>query len=299
MKSLLAKWLAVLAGILVVFAIYVGVERPWMLRWGATDAETRLALPGDELVAGRGPRSTRAVTVAAPASRVWPWIAQLGQDRGGFYSFDVLENAVGCEMPRATRILPDRQTWNPGDRLWMYPPDKAEGMGSAPLVRYQPGRLLVFATRQIGTGFDEPENGIWGFLLEPRGTESSRLIVRSAGAGGMAPWMAATHYGLFEPAHFAMERRMMVNLKRLAEGRPVSRVGEIVEVALWTLTIALLLAALVELVRRQRWVRPLLVVMAAAIVFQVLTLQQPPWIVGALLVAGLVTAMTWRRRAVA
>lgn len=62
------------------------VIRPWMLRWGATDEEARMPLPGDELVPNPAIESTRAVTIQAPLDAVWPWLAQTGQDRGGFYS---------------------------------------------------------------------------------------------------------------------------------------------------------------------------------------------------------------------
>jgi hypothetical protein len=79
-------FLAVLVGVYVI-GLY-----PWMLRWGATDAEVSMSLPGDELTAATGPQSTRAVTIHAPASEVWKWVVQLGQERAGFYSHDWLEN---------------------------------------------------------------------------------------------------------------------------------------------------------------------------------------------------------------
>src|SRR5580765_1876299 len=145
------KSVAVFATAVGVFGIFFMVERPWFLRWGATPEEVTAARPGDERVPVARDRVTWAVTIHAPPNHVWPWIAQLGQDRGGFYSYEVLEDLVGCEMPRAERILPQHQEWRAGDRLWMYPPGKADGMGSAPLVTCEPGRHLVFAIRQLGT----------------------------------------------------------------------------------------------------------------------------------------------------
>src|SRR4249920_162955 len=161
------KTVATLATLAAVLALYFAVERPWFMNWGATNGEQYAALPGDELVPGAPLSSTRAVTIDVPVERVWPWIAQLGQDRGGFYSYEVLEDLVGCEMPRAEQILPQHQEWRAGDRLWMYPPDKADGMGNAPLVACEPGRHLVFAIRQLGTPRVQPEDGVWGFALEP------------------------------------------------------------------------------------------------------------------------------------
>ena len=86
--------------------------RPWHLRWGATDAEVARRWPGDELVPNPSTRAVRAVTVNAPASRVWPWIMQVGRERGGFYSYTWLENLIGANIRNVYQLipgLPDRQ----------------------------------------------------------------------------------------------------------------------------------------------------------------------------------------------
>jgi hypothetical protein len=77
---------------------YLVAVRPWQHRWGATDAEVRAALPGDQYVPRARSQSTRAVTVAAPAAEVWRWLVQFGQGRAGFYSYNWLENLA---RPRA------------------------------------------------------------------------------------------------------------------------------------------------------------------------------------------------------
>lgn len=82
-----------------------GLIRRRTLRWGATDDETRTALPGDELMDHADLSATRAIGIHAAAADVWPWIAQLGQGRGGFYSYDVLENLLGCDIHSADRIV--------------------------------------------------------------------------------------------------------------------------------------------------------------------------------------------------
>src|SRR5688500_14417471 len=76
-----------------VVALYALRVRPWHLHWSSTPAETGEPLPGDELVPTPGVESTRAVTIEAPVETVWPWLAQLGQDRGGFYSYEWLETS--------------------------------------------------------------------------------------------------------------------------------------------------------------------------------------------------------------
>ena len=90
-------------------AVVAGVLRPRYLSWGASDEECAGALPGDELVPHADLAATRAVTIAATPEQVWPWIAQMGQGRGGLYSYDALENLVGCDMHSADRVVPEWQ----------------------------------------------------------------------------------------------------------------------------------------------------------------------------------------------
>ena len=82
-------------------AAYVFLVRPWHLKWGATDEETKMILPGDELFEHPQLNATHAITINAPVKKVWPWLVQIGQNRGGFYSYTWLENLVGCDMHNA------------------------------------------------------------------------------------------------------------------------------------------------------------------------------------------------------
>ena len=96
-------------------------------RWGATAEELAATWPGDELVARPGGESTRAVTVNAPAGALWPWLLQLGQDRGGFYSYDWLENALGLHIHNAEQVVPAWQRLQVGD-LVHFTPDRWLGL---------------------------------------------------------------------------------------------------------------------------------------------------------------------------
>src|SRR5690606_2165248 len=78
--------------------------RGWAMTFGATDAELEAKLPGDELTPGADVVATRGITIAAPPERVWPWLVQIGQGRGGFYSYDALENLVGLDITSADRV---------------------------------------------------------------------------------------------------------------------------------------------------------------------------------------------------
>lgn len=130
-----------LGGAAAAAAAYAFVLRPWHLRWGATREEVAARLPGDELASGRALDCTHAVTIHAPAAEVWPWLVQLGQGRGGFYSYTWLENLVGCRMENADRIHPEFQELEEGAPIYLHP--------KAPPLRVthlEPGRALVLGT---------------------------------------------------------------------------------------------------------------------------------------------------------
>lgn len=283
-----------LAGSLaLILAVDGAVVRPWYLQWGATRDEQQRTLPGDDIVQPAAGQGTRAITIHAPVEQVWPWVAQLGQDRGSFYSFDLLENLVGCEMPTDNRLRPDRQGWRIGDRLWMYPRTKAGGAGFATLRVYAPGRALGFATRMVFTPLTAPENGSWSFVLEPIDSSTTRLIVRGRGAVGRTWGEAAFDRAIFEPMHFVMERQMLIGIKNLAEGRERDRTVNHVQIVLWTLTFGAFIASIVIVLIGRRWNLAVAGVFACAGVFQVLTFLQPPVLASEVLAALAITVVVW------
>jgi len=97
-------------------AAYLLLARSRQLRWGATSQERDAPLPGDDLVVSPGLTATRAITVHASASQVWPWIAQLGQGRGGFYSYDFLETWPAVTSTARTASSPSGRTSKQGTR---------------------------------------------------------------------------------------------------------------------------------------------------------------------------------------
>ena len=108
-----------------VFLIAVNILCPLLYlrraRSGATDGELAMELPGGDLVPNPRWKYTRAVTINAPAEQVWPWVVQLGQGRGGFYSCDLLENIVGCKIHSTDVVLPEFQELQVGDRISIHP----------------------------------------------------------------------------------------------------------------------------------------------------------------------------------
>ena len=141
------------------------------LRWGAVDHETVEPLPGDELIPTPGLVATRAITVEAPPSLVWPWVAQLGQGRGGFYSYDWLENLAGCQVHSADRVVPEWQAVSRGDELRLHP------RVALRVAEVDPGRALVVDGRPTeATG--PPYGFTWAFVLRRHPHLATRLIVR-------------------------------------------------------------------------------------------------------------------------
>ena len=117
--------------------LYGVVARPRINQWGTTDQEPRATWPGARLLARPDYVWTNAVTIERPAEQVWPWLVQLGQGRGGLYSYDWLENLVGCDIHSADRILPQFQQPLPvGDRVIRM----ARYAPSNPVARFEPGR---------------------------------------------------------------------------------------------------------------------------------------------------------------
>jgi len=197
-----AAWLA---GALTGYLFYI---RPRHLRWGASRKETTEHLPGDELIPDADSSVTHAITILAPPKDVWVWIAQLGQDKGGFYSYTMLENVVGCEMRNADEVHPEWQGLHEGDVIKFHPDFPAQ-----PISILKEGKHMVIGAN-LGT--DDPST--WAFIVRDLGHGVSRLVVRlryrkHTGVG------RATDLLFLEPAHFVMERKMMLTIKKLAEQR--------------------------------------------------------------------------------
>ncbi|HTV18060.1 MAG TPA: hypothetical protein VMG12_05300, partial [Polyangiaceae bacterium] len=282
-----ARAVALLVVAALLFGGLLALVRPWYLNWGASAEERSGTLPGDRFSAGP-PYETRAIDIQAPAEQVFAWVSQLGQNRGGFYSYTLLENLVGCEMPNVQHLDPALQQWKVGDKLWMYPSDELGGMGYASLLYYEPGRALVFGTH---TPLDPPGDaatGSWSFVVTPTSSGSARLSTRGSG-GSTQTWLGhAFTRTVFEPLHFAMERRMLEGIQGLAEGHPYSPGRDLLQLLAWSATFVSLIAAATLVLVGSRPRRRLLGFAAAGVAFQIVTLVQPPPAVGLTLVAVLV-----------
>ena len=191
---------------------------PWHQRWGATDGELGLRLPGDELLAGPAHQITRAITVEASREDVWPWLVQLGADRGGFYTYDWLENLFGLDIHNADTIVPGWQRLEVGDMVWA----AGSRTGGWVVELIVPNRALVMkvadvdtrraVTRHDGIGFEFQ----WTFALRERPGGGTRLIVRERVAYGrlLTRWLMAP----VGPISFVITRNTLLGVRRLVEG---------------------------------------------------------------------------------
>jgi hypothetical protein len=216
MKAARAATAAVAAGSV---AAYARVVRPWHQRWGATDEELDVALPGDDMVAEPASQTTRAVTIDASPHDVWPWIVQLGADRGGFYSYDWLENLFGLRIHSAGEIVDAWQDLRVGDVVYA---NRAR-TGGWYVVDLRPYKAMVLKVAKLAAGRplqrDEQLRWefLWTFAVRSSTPGSTRLIVRERVA-----FDSALTRALMAPVglvSFLMTRRMLLGVKARAEGR--------------------------------------------------------------------------------
>jgi hypothetical protein len=183
--------------------------RRFHLRWGATAAEAAGGLPGDDFLSTADLQSTRAITINVPADDVWPWLAQMGQGRGGLYSYDFLENLAGLDIHSADRIHPEWQAINVGDRFHLAPAASAD----LEVGLVDPGSTLVL---RVPPGSPPgPFDFTWAFVLRPQPDGTIRLLVRERYAGRQ--WWARCLVEAVEVASFIMSRRMLHGIRRRAE----------------------------------------------------------------------------------
>ena len=163
--------------------------------------------------------STRAISIGAPVEAVWPWVAQMGQGRGGLYSYDWLENLFGCDMHSANRVRNDLQRVDVGDRIRLvregYPVDLV-----FEVAHVHPPRALVLKPPKSPeeTFASGMAYSTWAFVLQRHDDGTTRLITRwrtdfAPSVSGYFWWK----YGPVEFINFVMERKMLKGLRRRAE----------------------------------------------------------------------------------
>ncbi|MDO8188346.1 hypothetical protein Q5424_10085 [Conexibacter sp. JD483] len=205
---------ALVAGVAALATLLL-LARRRMRRWGATADEVLARLPGDELIPDPVGQTTFATTLPAPPERVWPWLIQMGADRGGFYSWDRLDNAGHAS---ATAIEPSWQDLREGDRILSRP----DGSSWFEVALLEQATTLVLRARLDAKGrpTTAPEgdlrfvgDSIWSFHLQPV-PEGTRLLVRGRGGGKPRHLHALGNAVFWDPAHWIMQTKQFRELRR-------------------------------------------------------------------------------------
>lgn len=215
----------VLAILIITFALLPS----YIHTWGATNEEMTQAMPGDEVLSDPTLTWTHGITIHAHPEEVWPWIAQIGDNRGGFYSYTFIENLIAQEdlYHNASEIISEFQDPQPGEGLIM---------DYLTVHAVEPGQYLL---AQLA---DVPEVGwTWLWHLYPSGEDDTRLVIRMRIQPTSELGNPALTY-VMDVGGFVMERRMMQGIKDRAEGRTEPAGIEVVEIVLWLLALIVGLA---------------------------------------------------------
>lgn len=269
LRTFLLRLLAGLTVLAVTLVVTFSLALALIPQWGATPEELALTLPGDELAPRPLLNWTNAIDIAAPPQQVWPWIAQLGDTRGGFYSYTFIEDRIGSVMGAADYAV----NYENADRIhteWQNP---------------QPGDVIIQGALKIG---DVRPNGylladsinadmfswVWLWHLSPADGGGTRLVVRFRIQLPTADENPALTF-VMSAGGFVMQQRMLHGLKIRAEGGSEPTWIESVEIALWLTTLAVGLFAAAFYLFRRAWQRPLALAVIAVTVLVAFTFIQP------------------------
>jgi hypothetical protein len=214
----LVRGAGVVAAAAVVYALAL---RRRLLTWGATASEVSGPLPGDELVPDADLVATRAISIDASVQEVWPWLAQMGQGRGGLYSYDWLENLVGCQITSTWQVVQQWQHPSVGDDFRLHPDLALQ------VTVVDPPRALVVQGAVLATGQDAsadpaaPYDFTWAFVVVPEPDERARLVVRERYrclSPGARPLVEAVSV-----ASFVMTERMLRGVRDRVEDLGAAR----------------------------------------------------------------------------
>lgn len=244
---------------------------PYMMSWGATQSESSRVLAGDKLVKGTVFQSTQAITINAPIGEVWPWVVQMGQDKGGFYSYDFLENSVRAGIYNAERIHPEWQQLAVGDPIRPvrkgYFKNISDEKTSWYVADIKKNRSLVI--------LDYWEGMSWSILLEPGDGGTTRLIhrMRFKAKPGLLSRTAEALLG--QPVHYIMDRGVLLGTKLRVERPEAIRAGHMLDLA-WFVTCLLSGLGIATLVFSKKWPQSVLAASVGTIFFILLTLVGTP-----------------------
>jgi len=207
-RGLFSLFVASVAGIVG----YLTLLWPWMISWGATKEEQKKSLPGDDLVPQANIQTTKGLTIKARPEAIYPWLLQIGVDRGGMYSYDWLENLFGLKVHTVNRIVPEYQNVQIGDFWRFTPKDYILNPGPGLYVRELQANRAVLLSFGMENKPDDANIDSWQFVLEPQANGSTRLLLRSRMKMKPELPIKLTYF-----IQFIMERKMMIEIRKRAE----------------------------------------------------------------------------------
>lgn len=295
LKSIARFSLRLIGGLAVLVGLIVGLfalTLPAIRTWGATPEEVASAQPGDAILSSPLSNWTNAITIQAPPEQVWPWVAQLGDSRGGYYSYTFIENRIGALLGvedynityvNANEIHPEWQN-----------PQKHDLLIKMLLEVYdlQPGEWL------LANSVNEAMGWSWLFRVYPHaGGQASRLVVRFRGAPATPEAEPNAMMGvMMDAGDFVMTNKMLKGIALRAEGGSEPAWIETLEIGLWFGALLPGLIAAVLYLFKKNWRPALAVAVAAVIAIFGLTFVQPALWLRFGIDAALVAATVWAAR---
>ena len=262
--------------VLVLILGYLAIH-PWLLRWGATNEEVARVMPGDLDHIGW----TRAITINTTPKQIWPWLVQWGQGRGGWYSYDWLENVFGFDIHTADQILPAYQDLAIGDPICM-----SRDFCTSHVTVLESNRWLSWQAE------DESGNPVWTFTfgLFPLDATHTRLIVRESFRSAFMPPAAVF---VLEIPDVVMEQKALHSVKNRAEGIKESVFVTPLEIIVWFTALIVGLTAVVLFANRNDWKMSLGLLIASVAALLSITFLFPPLWLRVVFDVGLLAALTW------
>jgi hypothetical protein len=206
--KLFLKIIGIFIAVVIISVVSVVFLMPRMDRWGASLEEVSAPLPGDELVLTPRYVYNRAVTVKAAPEEIYPWLVQMGAEKGGMYSYSWFEtNVLRCELINADRIHEEWQGLKVGDKVKMCPGNW--GPPAYEVARIVPDQTIVLGHQENGQWSD-----VWQFVLVPQENGTTRFIIRGRNT------LTGMMWDIIRPGEFVMMRGMMLGIKERAESRP-------------------------------------------------------------------------------
>lgn len=239
-----SKIVSVIAVLVILITVYLLLIRPSQLRWGATTEEARRTMPGDDLVGNPTFVATRAITIQSRPNEIWPWLAQMGYNRAGYYGYDLIEN-IGSKtgVRSAESILPELQHPKTGDAM------PISSIAHLTFGTIQQNQYLIWQSEAV------PHDGAFTWALYPIDQDRTRLISRiRLRYHWTSPGLALDLFTEFAD-HVAVPK-ILAGVRDCVEGRaPESLAGEATEIAVWILALAEMAVATVLVFRRRQWWR--------------------------------------------